>query len=56
MKKLLTIFALIFLSISCGEDDPVVTNPKGSIFATVKFMGQIVSDAEISTEPIIGEV
>ena len=54
MKKIATIFAFILITISCGKDDPdpvIVQEAKGSIFVTVKFFGQVVADAQVSTEP-----
>ena len=47
------IFCLIILAISCNKDDdgsPV--DRTGSIFITVRFNGQIVGGAVVSTEPV----
>ena len=36
---------------ACNEDDPTPAEPTGAVFVTVRFNNQIVSGAQISTEP-----
>ena len=53
MKKYLFFLTIAVLILACSKDDPIVVpeEAKGSIFVTVKFFGQIVSDAQVTTEP-----
>lgn len=54
-KSILLLSTLIFFFTSCGDDEPVI-EPKGSIFVTVKYNWELVSDAQITTEPITSMV
>jgi len=51
MKRLFTLILLALLVFSCDKDEPIVEDAEGSIFAIVRFNGQPVDGAQVSTEP-----
>lgn len=47
------ILCLIIVGVSCDKTEPVTpVGSKGAIFVTVKYNGQIVKNAQVTTEPI----
>jgi len=51
MKKHLIIFSLFLFILSCKDDDPV-GEESGSILVNVYHDGKLISDVEISTDPL----